>query len=342
MYTPDGQANYPALWTRDFAYMVENCANLIPLEDIEAGIRYLLKGQSSEGVIPDRVEATGNPIYSAGPSSHPLGRYNLDNGAFLVIAVDEYARLLAPEQAVSFFCGVSAQLGKGLLCLPRSENGLIYNDPLNPHSPYGFTDCVGKTGELFMESLLFWSACRRMADWLLLAGKPQDAFAYSGLAQAIENTISELWDDREGLFVAATIDCRQVDIWANAYALYIDFPLDDEKKASIASYFASGQKEYAYCGQIRHLRKGEYWQRLLVPIEKERYQNGAYWATPTGWVMDALARTSPTQAQSLFEDLMTNFHEHGVCECINDGYYKLPTYVVSATNPLSVARRLFS
>lgn len=30
---------------------------------------------------------------------------------------------------------------------------------------------------------------------------------------------------------------------------------------------------------------GEYWDRLLIEILPEEYQNGAYWATASGWVI---------------------------------------------------------
>jgi hypothetical protein len=39
-------------------------------------------------------------------------------------------------------------------------------------------------------------------------------------------------------------------------------------------------------------------------------------------------------------DLIADFREGGVCECVNEGYRQLPSYVVSATNPLAAARRL--
>ncbi len=52
LYCPDGKGHYGALWTRDFAYMVENCSDMIPSEHIEACIRYLLSGQREDGCIP--------------------------------------------------------------------------------------------------------------------------------------------------------------------------------------------------------------------------------------------------------------------------------------------------
>ena len=36
LYTPDGHGNYRALWTRDFAYLVESAGELIPPTDIRA------------------------------------------------------------------------------------------------------------------------------------------------------------------------------------------------------------------------------------------------------------------------------------------------------------------
>ena len=91
---------------------------------------------------------------------------------------------------------------------------------------------------------------------------------------------------------------------------------------------------------MRHLFNGEYWQRLLAPVEPERYQNGAYWATASGWVIWALAARNQKLAHNVWSDLIADFRANGICECVNEGYRKLPSYVVSATNPLAAARRL--
>jgi hypothetical protein len=86
--------------------------------------------------------------------------------------------------------------------------------------------------------------------------------------------------------------------------------------------------------------KGEHWQRLLTPVQPERYQNGAYWATASGWLMWALAQRDPAAARQVWKELLADFREHGVFECVNEGYRQLDSYVVSATNPLAAARRL--
>jgi hypothetical protein len=42
----------------------------------------------------------------------------------------------------------------------------------------------------------------------------------------------------------------------------------------------------------------------------------------------------------MWGDLIAEFRAGDICECVNEGYRQLPSYVVSATNPLSVARKL--
>jgi hypothetical protein len=340
LFTPDGRAHYAALWTRDFAYMVENARHLMAPAQVEGCIRYLLRGQRADGAIPDRVRPDGVPVFAAGSEDHPLGEPNLDNPQFLVIAADEYLRSLEPRRAETLFRQWSARLDAGLDYLPRGEHGLVFNDPRQPHSPYGFTDTVGKTGELLMESLLYWTACRRLAHWHHEAGSRARVKDYRKRAEAIEKGLGTLWDEDAGMFRAATVHCRQIDIWANAYALCLDFPLGP-KRARMRRFLAANYERCVWRGQVRHLLKGEYWERLLTPVAPERYQNGAYWATASGWFMLALAEENPQLAHRMFVDLVADLQTEGICECVNEGYRQLETYVVSATNPLSAASRLY-
>jgi hypothetical protein len=96
---------------------------------------------------------------------------------------------------------------------------------------------------------------------------------------------------------------------------------------------------YVWKCQVRHLPKSEYWDRQLTPVEKERYQNEAYWATPAGWVMSVLNWRDSTLAERMFHDLIDDFRIGGICECINIGYRQLDSYVNSATKTLAAAWR---
>lgn len=140
LYTPDGRGNYAALWTRDFAYMVEYTGNLMPAEQVEACIRYLMKGQREDGAVPDRVRPDGVPVYVAGPESNPVGEPNLDNPMFLVFASDAYLRRVSSNHRKSLFAEWSPALDKGMDWVPRNPQGLVFNNLDKPHSPYGFAD----------------------------------------------------------------------------------------------------------------------------------------------------------------------------------------------------------
>jgi len=339
LYTPDGKGNYRALWTRDFAYMVENDADLMPPEEVEACLRYLIKGIRADGAAPDRVQPDGLAVYVGGPVDRPLGEPNLDNPPFLVIAVDEHLRRLPRKQALELFRQWAAALDKSMLWVPRGASGLVYNDPAKPHSPYGFTDTIGKTGELFFESLLYWTASQRMADWHRRAGNHSQSKEHRQRAQLIKGNLGALWDEEAGAFLAATKDCRQLDVWGNAYAIWLEFPLG-KRRARVLKFLHANYDRHVWRGQVRHLLKGEHWQRLLAPVQPERYQNGAYWATASGWVMWALAKKDPKLARRMWDDLISDFRGNEICECVNEGYRQLPSYVVSATNPLAAARRL--
>jgi len=341
LYTPDGRAHYAALWTRDFAYMVEYAGDLMPAEHIEACIRYLIKGQREDGVVPDRVRPDGVPVYVAGPESNPLGEPNLDNPMFLVFASDAYLKRISPSRRKSIFTEWSPALDKGMEWVPRSAQGLVFNNPEKPHSPYGFTDCIAKTGDLLMESLLYWRACKQMANLHRQYGERRQAEEYLRRARQVEQNLGRLWDEKTGAFLAASVHCRQVDIWGNAYALAIGFPLG-KRKAPVQQTLTRRYEDYMWKGQVRHLFQGEYWERLLTPVPRDRYQNGAYWATASGWVMQAIHPVNPQLALRTFEELIADFQQNGVYECVHPEYRQLESYVVSACNPLGAARKLWA
>ncbi len=336
LYTPDGQGHYAALWTRDFAYMVENAFHLLPKENVRRAMLYLLNSQREDGCIPDRLQADGLAVYSAGPVGHPLGDPPTDNSQFMVKLVADY---VAHTGDLDFFRNAADKLVAAMNYTPRSPDGLVYIDPAAPHSPYGFTDTIAKTGELLFSSLLYWEACQRLVVLFNQITEPKLAEEFDQRSLMIESHLDKLWDNQAGMFLAATQDCRQIDIWGNAYAIYIDFPLM-EKRGRIVEYLAANFDKYVHKGQIRHLPAPEHWQKTLIPVEPETYQNGAYWGTASGWLAFALADKHPALAKRILDDLLADYRQNGAYECINRDYAKLKDYVVSVTNPLGAIERM--
>ena len=178
--------------------------------------------------------------------------------------------------------------------MPRKD-GLIWIDPENPHTPYGFTDQVRKTGTELYSSLLYWEASRMLAEMAKAVGDTAVAEDFQIRATLVEKNLSSLWDEKTGMYLAASQDCRQTDIWGSAYAVYIGFP-DKKRNERICQYLAENYKNIVFAGQVRHLPAGEHWNRTSQYIGKDQYQNGAYWGTASGWVAYAIAQVDPPLA----------------------------------------------
>ena len=354
LYTPDGQGHYRALWTRDFAYMVEGAGDLIDPAEVRAAIEYLLRGQRADGCMPDRVQADGRAVYSAGAVGAPLGEPPTDNAQFMVLLVHDHVRrtgdLDLARQSLP-------ALRRALDQVPRSAGGLVYIPPGRRQSPYGFTDTVAKTGELLFSSLLYWEACGKMASLCASdrgAAGGEEERSYRRRAEAVERGLDRLWDAQAGAYRAATMDNALVDVWGSAYAVY-NGCARGERRDRLLAFLRDRYPAYAWRGQVRHLlradhgsadprssdpRSAGHWERLLIPVAPGTYQNGAYWATASGWVLYALAQIDLPLARQMLGELIQDFRENGICECVNVGYRKLEHYVVSVVNPLGALRRL--
>ena len=334
IHTPDGVGNYKALWTRDYCYMVEYAGDLMDPNEIKASIYYLLNGQREDGCIPDRVNVAGQPVYSPGPPGKPMADNALDNGPFMAMLVCSYVNQYQDDE---IFQEVELKLRKGLDHTTVKESGLVYNNPKNPQCVYGFTDIVKKTGNLLFSSLLYYRANLEMYQ-LCKKYECGNPAIYKRRYEYIRQSINKLWDEDNGMFWAADIDCKQVDIWGSAYAVEVGIT-NDEQTRRIALYLVEQYDETVLNGQIRHLTRSEgAWNNLFKPCEEGTYQNGAYWATPLAWVIPVYARYNPSFAKEMLEKVISDFQENGINECINDGYVKVPNFVVSATNVYALTR----
>ncbi len=324
--TPDGIAHYKALWTRDFYYYY--AGELLEPAHAKSLIEYTLSGQRADGCMPDRVQINGTPIYSPGGEHKPLADHALDNAPFIALSLCEYAKR---TDDMAFFLKHENALKKGLDHIHRAENGLVYNPKDKPQCVYGFTDIVIKTGHLLFTSLLYHNACIKM-DQLQKMSKSTAGVNYLKRAALIKNNINILWNEETGMFHAADLDCKQIDIWGSAYA--VEIGLASEKQADrISEYIVKNWDGLVQCGQVRHLPAGEGWERLFIdwhPIGS--YINGAFWSTPLPWLAPVVARKSPEKARQMILDTVADFQQNKVAECINGDQRKVLEYVPSITN----------
>ena len=337
MLTPDGLKNYPGLWTRDFAYMLMYAGELIEPDKSRDCLEYLLNRVDENGWVPDKVDANGVPAYVAGAGAFEA-LPNLDNGPFLIIAAYTYLKSLCEEPAKEFFLKWEKVLLKGIECLPKNSEYIILNDSPVPHSPYGFTDTVCKTGALAMETLLLWHSIRLLLDLQQKFSEKEEKLIVA--KESIEHSFLKTFISDCGMLYAATGICRQIDVWASCYMLAIDFPVPKENKSRIIKWLTDNYESIMYKGQMRHLPAGEYWEKTFLNVEKNTYQNGAFWATPTVWFIEAVKNYDIELANKTLNDVLNYFETNGIYECVYEDDCKLNTYVASATNIYGAAKIL--
>lgn len=335
IFRPDGSGHYDAMWTRDFCYMVEGAGQLMDPAEVLAATDYLLAGQREDGAIPDRRQADGLSVYYAGPVDRPLGDgCPTDNPQFMVKLVAAY---LAQTGDVRAFLDRREALYRAMDSVPLSYDGLVVIDPNRPHSSYGFTDCIAKTGNVFFSTVLYWEVCQVLGRSCARAEYHDEAHEWYERAELTSRRIGDLWDEEFGLFRAASEDCRQLDLWGSAYACVVRAASKSQARR-VADYFVSLRDECILHGHLRHLPVGEYWKRLLIEVPRDTYQNGAFWATPSGWLAKTISLADEDAARRLISDLITEFTEHGIHEWISEKERRLPGYVASIANVLGAVQ----
>jgi hypothetical protein len=335
LFRPDGSGHYNALWTRDFCYMVEGAGHLMDPAEILAAIDYLLAGQREDGVIPDRRQADGTSVYMVGGTANPIGAdVPTDNAQFLIKAVAAYVGLTGDRQA---FLDRRDALYRAIDSVPVSEDLLVYVDPNRAHPSYGFTDCIAKTGNELFTTLLYWEALGTLAQLCARAEYHDEAHEWYERAEHAARHMGDFWDESAGMFYAASQDCHQIDLWGSLYAAVIR-AASKTQTARVAEYFRQWWDECVYEGHVRHLRAGEYWQRLLIDVAPDTYQNGGYWATPSGWLIQTIGLEDNLAARRLVTTLLEEFTAYGVHEWISPQERRLPGYVASIAKVLGAVQ----
>ena len=329
IYSPGGYGK--RCWPRDCYYIIHGAPQFVPPEEIRGIIRLLLHWQRPDGMVPKHFSGGGGDFVCWGPPPES------DSAQFAVQLGDEYYRRSGDKK---FVAETVPALKRAMDSMPRDEQGLSWIDPAAPHTAYGFTDQIFKTGAELFSSLLYWEASRKLAEMATVVGEKEIAQEMTARADLIEKNLSTLWDEKAGMYLAASQDCRQIDIWGSAYAVYIGFP-DQKKSDRISRYLVENYSKIVYEGQVRHLPGGEYWQKTSQPIPRDTYQNGAYWGTATGWVAYAIAKIDPALASSMLGDMIDYYRRYDAFECVNDkGHQKISGYGASVSNPLDAIRRM--
>lgn len=335
-FPPQVGIGYEAFWLRDYEYTLEGAINAYNDEELLAACRLFVNSIRQDGAAVDCVKFDGTPIYMPGYGS--MGENPVADGSQFTVSVawHTYRKTRNAELLGEVVDG----LVKTMQAVPRHpETGLVHIVPGDDwdRCPYGFTDTVRKQGDVLFCSLLHVQACRQLADLLTAAERQLESERWRREAEAVAECVRKVfWDSEVGLFRAATIRCREHDIWGSAFAVYLGVA-DAAQSKSIATYFKTHYAELVQHGQIRHLPGGVYWEQ---GCPRDTYQNGAYWATGTGWFVFALDLADPALADKTIVDMTAHFQKYGASEWIVGEQRRLPNYLASAALPLAGIRAM--
>ncbi|MHC4521049.1 MAG: glucosidase family protein [Planctomycetota bacterium] len=334
-FPPQVGLGYEAFWLRDYEYTLEGSVASYSDKELLDACRLFVHKMRADGAATDCVKFDGTPIYK--PGFGTLGKHPVADGSQFTVAVawHTYRR----TKNLELLREIIGPLVKTMRAVPRNpETDLVHIKPGDSQDccPYGFTDTIGKQGDVLFCSLLYVQAARQLADLFDALSRASDAHHWRQVGRRATDSIRNVfWDSEVGLFRAATIQCREHDIWGSAFAAYLDVA-DAEQSKAIATYFQKHYAQIVQAGQIRHLPGGVYWEKAAC--KPDTYQNGAYWATPTGWFVYTLDLVDPALADRTVIDMVRDFQAGGACEWVFATKRRLPHYLASAALPLAGIR----
>lgn len=336
-FPPQVGSGYDAFWLRDYAYMLEGAAAEFTTKELTEACELFVKSIRGDGAGVDCVRYSGQPIYKPGYGT--MGENPVADGSQFTVDVAWHTYQQTKDRA--FLETIIEGLVKTMNAAPRNPtNGLVHIKPGGwDRCPYGFTDSVRQQGDLLFCSLLYIQACCQLADLLAVLERDEEASQWREKAVKVTASVRQtFWDERIGLFRAATVYCGQPDIWGSAFAVWLGVATP-EQSVTIARYFQEHYGELVQTGQIRHLPGGMYWD---AACPRDTYQNGAFWATATGWFVYTLNLIDPELANRTLIELVSDFQARGVNEWVFGATLGVNQYLTSVTMPLAGARRMIS
>jgi hypothetical protein len=374
---PGGRSCYPAFWIRDYALSLESGF----VTEMEQKQMLLLTASKQcdqtwitsagsmvpAGAVADHIRIDdSNPIYFPGTYNYlnqggkTWGMFPpyCDQYFFIHMAYFYVKNTLDTDILMKEVNGIKLmdRLELAFKVPPVQQDGvLVYTTDEFRGVDFGFRDVIYITGNLCFPSILKFRASQEMAEMYEMIGIASKAGIYSDIAKRLKNEIPEVFSDKRGMLLASTGKSNQPDVWSTALAVYFGIFEGDDLKKTCQFLASSYQKGYlAYKGNIRHIltcddfNDSTSWEISLA--EKNTYQNGAYWGTPTGWVCYAIAKADKDIARQLANeyigDLRLNDYRKGdefeaPYECFHpSGHKQNPVYLTSVTCPYAVFKRL--
>jgi hypothetical protein len=244
--------------------------------------------------------------------------------------------------------------------VPRSDpsTGGMFSTSMDERAVgMGFYDAIHLSGSVLFPSLLRHRAALELSQIFKSIDRKGEIDHYSQIASSINSHIVPIFADpqeKHGWLLAATETGRQPDVWGTLYALHLKLlPQDFAKRARATIADAVTRRTIVSQAAVRHIptdhdfSKDSAWQKTVPGVANGTYQNGAYWHTPTGWLIEALKDPYPELANQITADYIAHLRRNDFrqgpqqgapFECFTRdlGASQNPVYMTSVTLPWSL------
>ena len=373
---PGGRETYPAFWIRDYAMSLETgfVSNeeqlhmLLLTAKTQCNQTWITKqgtGMVPLGAVADHILVeSSRPIYYPGTYDYDLQGSKESQYGYFPPYCDQFYFIHMADYYIrnSGDINLLKQEIDGVKLIDRlelafrvppsdPENHLVFTTEQFLGVDFGFRDAILITGHLCYSSILKYRAAVQLTELFTQLNNPGKAKVYSAIAASIKVAIPARFMNEDGMLRASTGKSKQPDVWSTALAIYEDI-LEEDVREKACSHLLNAYLEdkLAYRGNIRHIIHGEdfntetAWEKAIVPINS--YQNGAYWGTPTGWVVYAISLVDKTAAGKLVKEYISDLREndyrkgdgyHAPLECLSPpSYTRGPVYLTTVSCPLIV------
>ncbi len=375
---PGGRGSYPAYWIRDFAMSLES--GFITWEEMRDHLRLTVRCQNGpvarrlkRGLvvpafaIPDHINFDGSAVFY--PGTYSAGDDQGTGTYGILPPVDDHYEIVHIAWCLYRATGKSDYLQERINGMPlldrlaaafaaptiNPQAGLVVTDEAQPAVGFGFCDAIHLAGQILFPSLLRYRAAGQLAALQDASGYPERAAEYRKIQELISANLTPTFGEpgrMKGWLMAATKVGRQPDVWGTVYALHLGaLPGPAAVRARETLIDAVRRGTITCEGAVRHVPTDfdaspkSAWERT-AGVAIDSYQNGAYWHTPTGWLIAALRTAEPDLAAKLFREYIRHLRQkdfrrgqghEAPWECFNaKGYAQNGIYMTSVTLPWAV------
>jgi hypothetical protein len=336
LITP-GKDTYTAFWVRDFSMAVDS--GFVTAEELRNHLLLTCKAQNGPAeltlanglhvppwTIPDHINYDGRASFYPGSysSSHDQG----SGACGRVPPIDdhyEFVHIAYTYWQTAHEVGLFSVQVNGTSVFERLEKafaspttdpatGLAQTTEADRAVGFGFCDGEAHTGKLLFASLLRYRAAGEMAELAKALGHRERVAEYKQLQKTIRPNLARTFADpagKDGWLRASTGLSSQPDVWGTLFALHLG-ALDRAQASAARKTVADALRRGTITleGGVRQVptdrdfSKTTAWERSMCAINT--YQNGGYWHTASGWLIESLWKSDRPQALQVFNDMLAH------------------------------------